>query len=97
MTEPRDAILVPGDSELAQRLRAAERSGRPLTIAAGDATFRVYVEDAEADRSDPDTVARSRAGIRQSTGAWRDLVDAEALKRHVKERRRTGSRPSKQF
>ena len=40
-----------------------------------------------------DEVARSREGILKAAGRWKNIVDAEALKAYIHERRRTSSRP----
>lgn len=41
----------------------------------------------------PEEVARSRDGIRRAAGGWVGVVDAEALKAYIRERRRTVTRP----
>jgi uncharacterized protein (DUF433 family) len=41
----------------------------------------------------PDDVARSREGIREAAGSWKD-IDTEAFKAYIADRRHTANRPS---
>jgi uncharacterized protein (DUF433 family) len=41
----------------------------------------------------PEDVARSREGIREAAGSWKD-IDTEAFKAYIAERRHTANRPS---
>jgi len=41
----------------------------------------------------PEDVARSREGIREAAGSWKD-IDTEAFKAYIKARRQTVNRPS---
>jgi uncharacterized protein (DUF433 family) len=41
----------------------------------------------------PEDVARSREGIREAAGSWKD-IDTEAFKAYIKDRRQTANRPS---
>jgi uncharacterized protein (DUF433 family) len=41
----------------------------------------------------PEAVARSREGIREAAGSWKD-IDTAAFKAYIKERRQTANRPS---
>jgi hypothetical protein len=97
MAAPR-TIRVPPDSELSMLLHDAMTSGELVLIDTGDAVYRVGVESAR--RVDPtrqrpaaEELERSRAGIREAAGSWRD-IDAEAFKAYIRERRRTANRPS---
>jgi uncharacterized protein (DUF433 family) len=54
------------------------------------AVERVSDEDRAPSLED---VARSRAGIREAAGSWKD-IDTEAFKAYIKERRQTANRPS---
>jgi uncharacterized protein (DUF433 family) len=47
----------------------------------------------EGTMPSPEDVARSREGIREAAGSWRD-IDTEAFKAYIKERRQTANRPS---
>lgn len=38
-------------------------------------------------------VARSKEGILKATGGWKAIVDADAFKTYIRERRRSSSRP----
>ena len=46
-----------------------------------------------ARKASADEVARSKDGILKAAGGWKDIVDAEAFKAYIYERRRTSSRP----
>jgi uncharacterized protein (DUF433 family) len=54
------------------------------------AVERVSDEDAAPS---PEDVARSREGIREAAGSWKD-IDTAAFKAYIKERRQTANRPS---
>ena len=96
MAAPR-TIRVPPDSELSHLLHEAIESGELVTVDTGDAVYRIGVESAR--RVDPtrrpaaEELERSRAGIREAAGSWRE-IDVEAFKAYVRERRRTANRPS---
>jgi uncharacterized protein (DUF433 family) len=47
----------------------------------------------EGTAPSPEDVARSREGIREAAGSWKD-VDTEAFKAYIAERRHTANRPS---
>ncbi len=90
-------LRVSPDSELSLMLHEAFASGEPVTVDTGNAVYRVEVEDARTNpstvrRPTPDEAERSRAGIRNSAGSWRD-VDADAFKTYIRERRRIANRP----
>jgi uncharacterized protein (DUF433 family) len=57
---------------------------------ASHAVERVSDEDTAPS---PEDVARSREGIREAAGSWKD-IDTEAFKAYLKERRQTANRPS---
>ncbi|MBI2907733.1 MAG: hypothetical protein HYX92_08775 [Chloroflexi bacterium] len=46
-----------------------------------------------AERLSADEVARSKEGILRAVGGWKNIVDAEAFRDYIRERRRTSSRP----
>lgn len=97
MAAPR-TIRVPPDSELSHLLHEAIESGELVTVDTGDVVYRIGVEPArrvDFPRRPPtaEEIARSRAGIREAAGSWRE-IDAEAFKAYVRERRRTANRPS---
>jgi hypothetical protein len=93
-------VRVPSDSEIGKALRDAATSGMSVIVEAGDATYTVEVESAPPAQPAGHThgkptfeeVARSIEGIERATGAWVGLVDAEAFKGYIRERRRTSSR-----
>ncbi len=57
---------------------------------ASHAVERVSDEDTVPS---PEDIARSREGIREAAGSWKD-IDTEAFKAYIKERRQTANRPS---
>jgi hypothetical protein len=103
ITEPSPLKIAP-DSELGLRLKDAAHTGRPVVVDTGEAVYVVEVATETAQPSmevvpaptavTPERVARSIEGIRKAAGAWQGLVDAEAFKAYIRERRRTKNRPS---
>jgi hypothetical protein len=94
-------IEVAPDSELALRLREAEREQAPLVVDTADAVYHLAVGRGEPAtrrrgpiRRRPSRAAatRSRDGTLKAAGTWKDL-DVEAFTAYVAERRRTSSRP----
>jgi uncharacterized protein (DUF433 family) len=57
---------------------------------ASHAVERVSDEDTAPS---PEDVARSREGIREAAGSWKD-IDTEGFKAYIKDRRQTANRPS---
>jgi hypothetical protein len=94
-------IRVPPESELNLVLREAAVTGAPVRIDTGEAVYTVDVESPEIESEPelppgdptPEEIALSIEGINKATVGWVGLVDAEALKTHLRERRRTSSRP----
>jgi hypothetical protein len=72
-----------------------------VRIDTGEAVYTLDVDSprvesgSELPQEDPtpEEIARSIEGIDKATGGWVGLVDAEALKTYVRERRRTSNRP----
>ncbi len=93
----RDAkkIRLPPESDLALLLRDATRSGKLLLVDTGEAVYSVSVDvfDNAPRVPRPEEVSRSKEGIVKAAGRWKDIVDAEAFKAYIYERRRTSSRP----
>ncbi|HKG25335.1 MAG TPA: hypothetical protein VKB09_06780 [Thermomicrobiales bacterium] len=95
------SVRVPSESEIGKALRDAATSGKSVIVEAGDATYTVEVESTPPAqpaeyalrKPTPEEVARSIEGIERTAGAWVGLVDAEAFKGYIRERRRTSSRP----
>lgn len=96
-------IRVEPDRALARLIE--EAAGRPVRLELGDAVFRLEREarvepSAEAPAGsiwegyDPEA---ARAGTLAVAGSWRGLVDGEALKAYIRERRKTKHRPSVTF
>jgi hypothetical protein len=88
---------VPPDSELSHLLHEAIESGELVTIDTGDVVYRIGVESARRvdltrQRPADEELERSRAGIREAAGTWRD-IDVEAFKAYIRERRRTANQP----
>jgi hypothetical protein len=89
-------VRVAPDSELALMLRDATRSGTPVVIETGEVVYSVLVGEVTETPAKPtaEDVAKSLEGIREAAGHWKDIVDAEALKAYIAERRHTCNRPS---
>lgn len=101
-SEPKTIEVEPG-GELDRLLD--EATDAPLRLVRGEERFRVVREP--ESRTDPtatgsavddrrpsaEQVARSIEGIREAAGAWAGIVDAEAFKAYVRQRRRTANRP----
>lgn len=79
-------IKLPEDTVLARSLKMAEEQGEPLTVDVGDTTYAVFVE-----RSVPSEVERK--ATLAAVGSWKDLVDAEALKKQIKDARGSDRSP----
>lgn len=88
-------VKLPSDSELARALGDATRAGAPVVVDTGDVVYSLSVDIISAKTATPtaEEVARSAEGIRRAAGRWKDLIDAEAFKTYIRERRRTSSRP----
>lgn len=101
MATAQKRIHVPADSEIGIALRDAAMSGGSVIVETGGATYTVDVEldlhaqpaDATRRKPTPEEVARSIEGVERAAGSWVGLVDGEALKAYIRERRRTSSRP----
>jgi hypothetical protein len=90
-------LHVSPESELGVLLHDALEAGEPVIIDTGDAVYRLDVESTarvtdQRRRPSPGEVERSRAGVREAAGSWRD-IDADALKAYIRERRQTANRP----
>ncbi len=91
-------LRVSPDSELSVSLHDALASHESLVVDTGDARYRLDIASAQPiepstpGRPTPEETERSRAGIREAAGSWRD-IDTDAFKAYIRERRWTGSRP----
>lgn len=102
-TEPR-LLKVEPHSELGLLLKGAADTGEPVVVDTGEARYVAGVTSGSPDvaedrdpanrRPSAEQVARSIEGIRKAAGGWQGLVDAEAFKAYIRERRRTKNRPS---
>jgi hypothetical protein len=84
-----EAVSIDPASEFSKALARAAVDRSILLIKAGDVTYRVTVTrvgDAPGE-ADEERVERSRQAIRETAGAWKGNVDAEALKAYIRERR----------
>lgn len=88
-------VKLPADSELAQVLGEATRVGAPVVVDTGEVVYSLSIGVVSAKTATPtvEEAARSAEGIRKAAGRWKDLIDAEAFKAYIRERRRTSSRP----
>lgn len=81
------SIKLPEDSALARSLKAAEEQSAALRVDVGDTTYAVFVE-----RSVPSD--REREGTLAAAGSWKDLVDADELKKQIKDARGSHRSPA---
>jgi hypothetical protein len=89
--EPTKKITVPEGSSLAKLLTDA--ASRPILLEKNGELYRLErMEDKDTVPS-PEDVARSREGIREAAGSWKD-IDTKAFKAYIAERRHTANRPS---
>jgi len=88
-------VKLPADSELARALDEATRAGAPVVVDTGEMVYSLSIGVVSAKTATPtaDEAARSAEGIRKAAGRWKDLIDAEAFKAYIRERRRTSNRP----
>lgn len=104
--EPRTITIEPG-SEVARLLDGV--SDDPVVLAVDGERFRLVRLEPDrpeglrltlATREQvsrpptPEEVERSITGIRAAAGGWIGLVDGEAFKEYIRERRLTKNRPS---
>lgn len=92
-------VKLPPESDLAVLLRDATRSGETLLVDTGEALYSLSVDAIDTARGVPEAeeVARSKEGILKAAGRWKEIVDVEAFKAYIYERRRTSSRPPVRF
>ena len=92
--DPKKIKLTP-ESDLAHLLKDATRSGELLVVDTGEALYSVSVDmlDNTPRIPEEEVGARSKEGILKAAGRWKDIVDAEAFKSYIYERRRASSRP----
>jgi hypothetical protein len=88
-------VKLSADSDLARALEDATRVGAPVVVDTGKVVYSLRVGVISAKMSTPtaEEVDHSAEGIRRAAGRWKDLIDAEAFKAYVRERRRTSNRP----
>jgi len=90
-------LHVSPNSELSVLLHDALEAGEPVIVDTGDALYRLEVESTarvadQRRRPSLEEVERSRAGVREAAGSWRD-IDTNAFKEYIRERRKTANRP----
>jgi hypothetical protein len=95
MAKELKTVKLPADSELALILKDATRAGAPVVVDTGDVVYSLAIGVVTARTATPtaEEVVRSEEGIRKAAGRWKDIVDADAFKAYIRERRRTSSRP----
>ena len=101
MAKAADKIVVAPDSDVARLVKRASDARTPLLVDTGDGLYRVQVWPTIAHeqpaptpdrRPTPEQVEGSREGIRKLAGGWVGLIDAEAFKAYIRERRKTPGR-----
>jgi hypothetical protein len=90
-------VTIEPESKLAEALRQAARTGDVVIVRAGDASYTMNVEPELPPTDTPETLAAQgeafRAAVDAAFGTWNDDY-AEEFKEYVRERRKSGSRPS---
>ncbi len=89
-------ITIEPASTLAAALREAARTGDTVVVRAGDASYTMNVERDPPREHDPNLTNQSeafRAAMEAASGTW-DEDYAEEYKEYIRERRKSGSRPS---
>jgi hypothetical protein len=89
--EPPKKISVPEGSGLAKLLTDA--ATRPIVLEKNGELYRLERMGNEDIAPSPQDVARSREGIREAAGSWKN-IDAAAFKVYIAKRRHTANRPS---
>jgi hypothetical protein len=89
--EPPTTIKVTGDSELGKLVDTARR--HPVLLEKNGELYRLERMEQEGNTLTPSDVTRSKEGILQAAGSWKD-IDTEAFKEYIKDRRQTANRPS---
>jgi hypothetical protein len=88
-SEPQTIEVTP-DSELDRLLDAAEEG--PIRLVRNGVSFRLDREEEDIWAGyDPEVARQSTLAASES---WKGLIDAEAFKAYIRERRRTKNRPS---
>ncbi len=97
MQQHAPAIKINPHSELAQRLKEAARSQRPVRVDIGETIYSVAADAETAaplPTPTPKQVAATVAAITRASGSWAGLIDADAFKAYLQQRRTTANRPS---
>ena len=89
--EPPKKITVAEGSSLAKLL--SDAAGSPILLEKNGELYRLERMEQEGNTPSPKEVTRSREGILQAVGTWKD-IDTEAFKAYIAERRHTANRPS---
>ena len=89
--EPTKKITVSEGSDLAKLLTDAGSS--PILLEKNGELYRLERMEEKDTVPSPEDVARSRDGIRQAAGSWKD-IDTEAFKAYIAQRRHIANRPS---
>jgi hypothetical protein len=89
--EPVKKITVSEGSSLAKLLTDA--AGSPILLEKNGELYRLERMEQEGKTPSPADVTRSREGILQAAGSWKQ-IDTDAFKAYIKDRRHTANRPS---
>lgn len=104
MAQEAKAIDISDSPDILQLADEVRRSGLPHVLRDGTHDLAILTpigaptgtrrtsSRRDTGRPSEAELARSRAGIRESAGSWKD-VDAEAMKAYVRERRTASTRP----
>ena len=93
-------VTIEPESKLANAPRKAASSGEAVIIRVGDASYamniaREFSEEESLEQLSEEGVA-FRAAVDAAFGTWEDSY-AEAFQNYIRERRKSGSRPSREL
>ncbi len=90
-------VTIEPESKLAEALREAAETGHVLVIRAGDTSYTMNIKGGSVQSDDrkpiPEEGEAFRAALDAAFGTWDD-ARAEEFKAYIRERRKSGSRPS---
>jgi hypothetical protein len=89
--EPPKKVKITAASDLEKLL--SDAAAQPIVLEKNGELYRLERMEHAGTTLSPEEVARSRAGILQAAGSWKD-IDIEAFKAYIADRRHTANRPS---
>ena len=89
--EPPKKVKITAASDLEKLL--SDAAARPIVLEKNGELYRLERMEHEGTMLSPEEIARSRAGILQAAGSWKD-IDTKAFKAYISDRHHTANRPS---